>query len=251
MEKSKNISKKISWDEGRNLRFRTFFDEKEISQEDFSNKSGMPQSNLSAILNNKRALGEKTIDKYIMPIFPELDKIWLLTGEGSMLKGENEVNLIKAEHKQNTEAQHEVVRIPYYDVDFAGGFNSAELFSNNVMPSFYISSPAFERAEFACNLVGNSISNRVPNGSVIGLREVKDWQVYFPTGEIYGVVLKNDLRTVKIVKRSKDDKNKILLIPDPKNEHNHIGYDVEEVDINFVVKFFQVIAWASFERLAQ
>lgn len=180
---------------------------------------------------------------------PEIDRFWLLTGEGSMLKEENEANLIKVEHKQNAETHQEVVRIPYYDVDFAGGFNSAELFSN-IMPSFYISSPTFERAEFACNLVGNSISNRVPNGSVIGLREINDWQVYFPTGEIYAVVLKNDLRTVKIVKRSKDDKNKILLIPDPKNEHNHIGYDVEEVDMDFVVKFFQVVAWASFERLA-
>ncbi|SUV52553.1 hypothetical protein [Bergeyella zoohelcum] len=58
------------------------------------------------------------------------------------------------------------------------------------------------------------------------------------------------MRTVKIVKRSKENKNKILLIPDPKHEHNHIGYDVEEVDMDFVVKFFQVVAWASFERLA-
>ncbi|WP_394265274.1 hypothetical protein [Bergeyella zoohelcum] len=190
------------------------------------------------------------VAKDIVRRFPEINYNWLLTGEGSMLKEENEANLIKVEHKQNAETQHEVVRIPYYDVDFAGGFNSAELFSS-VMPSFYISSPTFERAEFACNLVGNSISNRVPNGSVIGLREINDWQIYFPTGEIYAVVLKNDLRTVKIVKRSKDNKNKILLIPDPKNEHNHIGYDVEEVDVDFVVKFFQVVAWASFERLAQ
>jgi len=96
------------------------------------------------------------------------------------------------------------VKVPYYDVDFAGGWTSMELFSQ-VKPSFIISSPDFARAEFACNLVGNSISRRIRSGSIIGLRKIEDWQVYFPTSELYAVVLKNNLRTVKIVKRSKKE----------------------------------------------
>mgnify|MGYP000926245921 FL=1 len=92
------------------------------------------------------------------------------------------------------------VKVPFYEVDFAGGFNSPEMFSQ-VKPSFVISSPSFAGADFACVLTGNSMSKRIKSGSVIGLKEIKEWWEYFPTNEIYAIVTKNGLRTVKIVKR--------------------------------------------------
>lgn len=138
--------------------------------------------------------------------------------------------------------------VPYYDVDFAGGWDSEEIFSNH-MPAFYISSPDFMKAQFACNLFGNSISNRIPSGAIIGLREIFDWQTYFPTNELYAVLTKNDLRTVKIVKRSQKD-GYLTLIPDPKDQYNQIGYEPEEIPIEFISKFYQVVAWAQFERVA-
>lgn len=137
---------------------------------------------------------------------------------------------------------------PYYDVAFSGGWESGELFTTS-KPAFYITSPDFERAEFACNLYGQSISRRIPNGAVIGLRKIEEWQMYFPTNELYAVVMKNDLRTVKIVKRSRD-KKQLILLPDPLPEYNQTQYEPEEVDINFVSGFFQVVAWAQFEKIA-
>ena len=140
--------------------------------------------------------------------------------------------------------------IPYYNVDFAGGWESEEIFSIG-NPDFYINNPEFDRAKFACNLVGHSISRRIPNRSIIGLKLIEDWQTYFPTNELYGVVMKNELRTVKIVKRSKENKNLLILIPDPLPEHNQIQFETEEVPIEFVSKFYQIVAWAQFERIAQ
>lgn len=138
--------------------------------------------------------------------------------------------------------------VPYYDVDFAGGWNSEELFANQ-LPTFNITSPDFQKAEFACNLIGNSISRRIPHRAIIGLKEIQDWEIYFPTNELYAVLMKNELRTVKVVKRGKS-KDTIVLIPDPLPEHNQTGYEPEEVPITFVSKFFQVVAWAQFEKLA-
>jgi phage repressor protein C with HTH and peptisase S24 domain len=135
--------------------------------------------------------------------------------------------------------------VPYYDVDFAGGWGSDEIFSEG-KPKFHILSPDFKRAEFACNLFGNSVSSRIPSGAIIGLKKVSDWQVYFPTNELYGVVLKNNLRTVKIVKK-KD--NNLVLIPDPLPEHNKTIYENETVPMDFVVSFFQIVAWGQFKRL--
>ncbi|HFA9657813.1 TPA: hypothetical protein WM899_001901, partial [Neisseria gonorrhoeae] len=48
-----------------------------------------------------------------------------------------------------TEMMLSSVKVPYYDVDFAGGWTSYEL-STQTTPTFIISSPDFARAEFAC-----------------------------------------------------------------------------------------------------
>jgi hypothetical protein len=140
------------------------------------------------------------------------------------------------------------VKVPYYDVDFAGGWSTEELFSQS-KPSFIISSPDFDRADFACNLIGNSISRRIRSGSVIGLKRIEDWQTYFPTNELYGVITKNQIRTVKIVKRSKQ-KGFLELIPDPLPELNNPPYEPELIPMAYVVEFYQVVAWAFFERIA-
>lgn len=162
------------------------------------------------------------------------------------------VDLAKYKNDENVQTKEvDSIRdngVPYYDVDFAGGWSSEEVFANQ-LPSFYITSPDFEKAEFACNLIGQSISNRIPNRAVLGLRQIKDWEMYFPTNEVYAVLMKNDLRTVKIVKRSKKE-GFLTLIPDPLPQFNQTNYEPEEVPVNFVAKMFQVVAWAQFERVA-
>ena len=176
-------------------------------------------------------------ENIILEKIPEINRVWLLTGEGSMLKGEEEPEIIKEEKG----------KIPYYDVDFAGGWSTEELFTN-AMPAYYLSAPEFAKSEFACNLRGNSISNRIKSGAIIGLKEISDWEIYFPTNELYAVITKNDLRTVKIVKWGKDKKY-LELIPDPLPEFNNPPYETETIPVDFVSKMFQVVAWGYYERL--
>jgi len=140
------------------------------------------------------------------------------------------------------------VLVPYYDVDFAGGWNSEELFSQ-YKPSFFITIPDFKRAELACNLIGNSISQRIKSGSIIGLRKVNDWQTYFPTNEVYAVVMRNNLRTVKLARRAKE-KGFIELVPAPLPEYNDPPYQTETVPQDYIVEFYQVVATAIVERIA-
>lgn len=140
------------------------------------------------------------------------------------------------------------VLVPYYDVDFAGGWSSEELFSQ-YKPSFFITIPDFKRAELACNLIGNSISQRIKSGSIIGLRKVNDWQTYFPTNEVYAVVMRNNLRTVKLARRAKE-KGFIELVPAPLPEYNDPPYQTETVPQDYIVEFYQVVATAIVERIA-
>ena len=119
------------------------------------------------------------------------------------------------------------VLVPYYDVDFAGGWNSDELFTQH-KPSFFITIPDFKRAELACNLIGNSISQRIKSGSIIGLRKVND---------------------CKLVRRAKE-KGFIELVPAPLPEYNDPPYQTETVPEDYIVEFYQVVATAIVERIA-
>ncbi|MCT4330913.1 hypothetical protein HZP13_14435 [Elizabethkingia anophelis] len=205
-----------------------------------------PQSLYDVINGKTKRISQKMADK-ILDKFPNINSVWILTGEGNMLLNESK-NITHQSEQKLLPPSGSKVKVPYYDVDFSGGWSSDEVFSM-APPSFYITSPNFERAEFACNLSGNSISQIIPSGSVVGFKEIFNWQTYFLTNELYGIVTKNDLRTVKLVKRSKENKNNLVLIPCPLIEYDKAGYESEEIPMDFVARFYQVIAWAKFERL--
>lgn len=56
------------------------------SQADFASKIGVARSQISELLNGKRTISAKLINK-IYKMFPELNRDWLTTGEGEMLMG--------------------------------------------------------------------------------------------------------------------------------------------------------------------
>lgn len=281
-----------------------------VNQSLIAEKIDFGRTNLSAALNGEeKYLKEGLIDK-VVSAFPEINKDWLLTGNGEMLIEEDEEepylraernkyglslqriqeltnlplktlkaydngskempddileafdNLFQRIENEYNECEEENttipvlitddmvsnVKVPFYEVDFAGGFTSPEMFSE-VKPSFVISSPSFSGADFACVLTGNSMSRRIKNGSVIGLKKINEWWEYFPTNEIYAIVTKNGLRTVKIVKRSSKS-GYIDLIPDPLPEYNNPPYETETIRMEYIIGFYQVVAHAFFERMS-
>lgn len=293
-------------------RLLQFLEYKNLSQKRFEEICGLSNGYVN---NIRKSIKLDTFNGKIEPNFPELNRNWLLLGDGEMLvqntpeeepeeetylraernryglslqriqeltnlpmkklkaydNGDEDVpddileafeNLfqrIENEYNESEEQDDTLpvlitdemvsnVKVPFYEVDFTGGFTSPEMFSE-VKPSFVISSPSFAGADFACVLIGNSMSRRIKNGSVIGLKKIEEWWEYFPTNEIYAVVTKNWLRTVKIVKRSKKE-GYIDLIPDPLPEYNNPEYETETIRMDYVVGFYKVIAHAFFERMS-
>lgn len=292
-------------------RLLQFLEYKNLSQKRFEEICGLSNGYVN---NIRKSIKLDTFNGKIEPNFPELNRNWLLLGDGEMLvqntpeedeeetylrAERNRYNLslqriqeltnlpmkklkaydngdenmpddileafenlfqrIENEYNESEEQDDSLpvlitdemvsnVKVPFYEVDFTGGFTSPEMFSE-VKPSFVISSPSFAGADFACVLIGNSMSRRIKNGSVIGLKKIEEWWEYFPTNEIYAVVTKNWLRTVKIVKRSKKE-GYIDLIPDPLPEYNNPEYETETIRMDYVVGFYKVIAHAFFERMS-
>lgn len=213
-----------------------------IKASDFEKSIGASNGYVNSI---SKGIGGDKLEK-IRELYPDLDTVALFDSTNDKIFVEATDESIKAQ--KNEKAALNNIGIPYYDIDYAGGWSSEEVFANQ-LPNFFITSPDFEKADFACNLIGQSISRRIPHRAVIGLRQINDWELYFPTNEVYAVLMKNELRTVKIVKRSEKE-GFLTLIPDPLPEYNQTVYEPEEVPMNFVSKMFQIVAWAQFERVA-
>ena len=196
----------------------------------------------------------------IKELYPDLNIDWLQFGEGEMIKLQGkslDANFEKKddqwqmvqEESENYKIKNEekFKPVPYYNVDFSGGWSSEDVFAN-VRPDFFINNPEFQRSDFACNLVGKSISAIIPDGAVVGFKVIDDWKTYFPQNELYGIITKNEFRTVKIVRRNKEN-NTLILVPAPSSEFSERFCTEEEIPEEYVIKFFQVIAYAFYERL--
>ena len=145
---------------------------------------------------------------------------WLLTGRGDMLRD-------ASSHISHVPS----VGVPYYDVDFLGGFDSIYN-DNTTVPMHNIVSVVCPRAEMWCNITGHSMEPTISNGDIIALRKCSVEDVQY--GEIYAVVL-DGLRTVKVIRKSKT-KGMLLFVPVNKD-----GYDEQEFAINRITQIYEVL----------
>lgn len=133
--------------------------------------------------------------------FPELNRVWLLTGEGNMLNKEDKelprISMISG--------------VPYYNVDFTLGFDLLENDQTRT-PDCLIDFPMYNQCTCWVNAHGDSMHPTISSGDMVALKKLDDFR-YLISGEIYAIVTKNGLRTIK---RVNDRGDNILLVPDNK-----------------------------------
>ena len=110
----------------------------------FANKIGYNQSNLSKVINGKRDVNNNLIDA-ICNKFPEINRVWLLTGEGDMFDDSS------LEAKKSFTSG-----TPYYNVDFIGGFDLV-INDQTINPEYLIQFKPYEKATCWCNITGHSM----------------------------------------------------------------------------------------------
>lgn len=203
-------------------RFLQYLDFKGITENKATVECGLAQGLLHQAKSGKSDLGAKTIEKVLI-CYQDLNKTWLLTGEGEMLTTSTA-----------TPVKNYKFGVPYYNVDFIGGF---DLVYNDqtIAPEYLIDFAPYNKATCWCNITGHSMEPEISSGDIIALKEIND-PTFLPFGEIYAIVAINGQRTVKRIGPASTP-DCYALIPSNKSPE----YGVQEIPKNYIYKIYQVL----------
>jgi phage repressor protein C with HTH and peptisase S24 domain len=188
----------------------------------FALKVGMNSSNLSRKLNGKVPITSR--DYRLICDSIGVNKDWLETGTGDKYIGEP---------LNGKETMQPMLGVPFYDVEFALGYDEMYNDTPNV-PTKFISIPGYEKADFWCRASGDSMKPLISNGDIIALKVIPDWTEFLPMNEIYAIMTKNDLRTVKVIRRGSDNEHFTLHAI---NEE----YEDQEIKKEAITKVFKLL----------
>lgn len=154
-------------------------------------------------------------------------KGWLVDGDGQKYRLPDEVlETIPARRSYDTR-----VGVPYYNVDFAMGYDMLEN-DQTVNPDYMIDFAPYNKCQAWFNATGNSMYPTIASGDKIAIKEVRDPKSCLISGEIYAIVTTNELRTIK---RVRDNGDTITLIPDNKD------YPEQTISKDLILKVFKVM----------
>lgn len=203
----------------------------------FAVKTGINPSNFNRKMKGKIPL---TLRDYIL-----INKVygisveWLDKGTGEKFTDDNirksvEDKVMTRKNDARIDQQSDNSKpTPYYDVDFALGFDEMFNDSPNV-PAKYISIPSYNNVDFWCRTTGTSMQPVICSGDVIALREIADWQSFLPTNEVYAIITTNAIRTVKVIRKGSDEQHFTL------HAYNDEFSD-QEIDKASILKVFKVV----------
>ena len=185
----------------------------------FSILVGIDNSNLSKKIKGTLRISEKDLNAISMNTNINVD--WLRTGDGDMFL-DKPVALYKKDGHG----------VPFYDIDFDLGFD--DMYQIPEYVDSYIDVPGMNKATCWCRTTGNSMSPLINSGDLICLCEIDDWHSYVNNDDIYAIVAKNGLRTVKKVVETEDGRGWRLI---PVNNEYH----EQTVDKDNIYKVYHVI----------
>ena len=174
-------------DAGVKERLNAFASYKNLSPKEFEIISGLSNGTFAKISDNVRV---STINR-ISIAFPELNPVWLQTGEGEMIQEKSTHEFNKTTHSG----------VPYYE-DLPVSAGQFEVLLQEAKPNGYINIPEL-RAQALFPVVGCSMKPEINPGDVVGVESINNWDMIDPD-KIY-MIITNDDRMIKHLEIDDDD----------------------------------------------
>lgn len=185
-----------------------------LSDAEFARLTGKQRSYLSEIISGKRVLSEQYVLK-IADVFPQLNKNWLISGNGQMLV---------AKEKQYRDAKGQV--LPLLPIVAMAGYNEDNWTAYiNTHPIYSV--PDVPTADFLIKVGGDSMQPKYYEGDMIACRFVKEL-LFFQWGKTYvldtsqGVMVKN-------IYEDKDNPDNVVLVSE--NAEKYPPFSIPRSDI--------------------
>lgn len=191
----------------------------QLNPKSFSEAIGLerPQAIYDIQSGKTKSISSKMADK-IISAFPEINRSWLLAGEGEMLHGATE-----------EAAPHNRIRY-WVDVDATAG--GVTLFEDQVTDKYIdLDIPEFHDCTDAVNLYGDSMLPLYKSGQIIILKE---WmESFIDYGNVYLVITKKGNRMVKYLRKGSDARH-VLCVSENKE------FDPFEIEKDDILRLYLV-----------
>ena len=173
-------------------RIKAFASYKCLTPKEFEQMCELSNGAFSKINDNIRP---KTVDR-ISIAFPELNREWLLTGNGEMLLPEEEQTVPAAYVDALSDRG-----IPYYE-ELPVSAGQLEVLLQSSKPTGYINIPGL-RAQALFPVVGCSMKPEINPGDVVGVEALNNWDSIDPD-KVYMIITSDD-RMIKHLELDDED----------------------------------------------
>ena len=178
---------------------------KRISQAEFARRIKIDPSNLCKHLTSKLPITDVLINRIVVEM--GVSKQWLKYGDDvpySKVAGQS-VEVLDVEKLSVVKQPG----IPVYDIDVTAGCEELSMMFTQDKIDGFVSLPRMSQNSIIVRVSGNSMYPEINDGGYIAIRPVKNIDTIF-WGHIY-VVVTEDYRLVKYVRRDNADDKKIIL----------------------------------------
>lgn len=156
-------------------RIKEYIDYKGVTNQKFEKEIGFSNGAFASQLKNNRTIGVDKLENILIK-YPEINPEWLLTGNGSMIKGAKGYEIDTTLHipKISEPNSHYGNTIPLYDLEATAGVS--EVFAENPqsIPIDHITIPNLPKCDGALHIRGDSMYPLLKSGDIVAYKIIQD-----------------------------------------------------------------------------
>lgn len=181
-------------------RFDKYMEVKGLNDNKVTNDLSLSVGLLGKSRKENRDLSDRVVEQ-ILNFYTDLNKVWLLTGEGEMLKDTTELpEELKSDSALVLNKDFRLV--PIIHIDSVGGIHSSnDIVDETEYVEGHVPFVGAREDDRAIYQSGESMIPTIPPGSLMQIREVVGWREFFGYGDIFVLLLTDGRRITKEVTR--------------------------------------------------